>query len=131
MQELKLNIYNKKKIVKTYTTNDVNITTGIVEKIFKLVDIDKLLNISTSQDDLGKMILKVVIKGFSDFKVVILDSFEGMTEEEFWNTHFDEVAKVIMYILTNAISSLNGIGTNEKIDYGGWRRTSPAVISII
>lgn len=114
MQELKLNIYNKKKIVKTYTTNDVNITTGIVEKIFKLVDIDKLLNTSTSQEDLGKMILKVVIKGFSDFKIVIIESFEGMTEEEFWNTHFDEVAKVIMYILTNAISSLNGIGTNEK-----------------
>lgn len=116
MQELKINIYNKKKIVKTYKTNDIFITTGTVENIFKLVDIDKLLDKATSQEELGKMVLKIVIKGWAKFKDVILEIFEedGMTEEEFENTRLNEIVKFIMYILTNALNSLNDIETNEK-----------------
>lgn len=110
-----LNIYDKKgKVVKTYSTNEIFVTTGIVEDIFKYVDIDTLLNKSTSQEDLGKLILKIVVKGWSNFKEIILNLFDNLTEEEFRETRINEVASVILNVLTYALSSLNSIGTSEK-----------------
>lgn len=114
MAELKLKIYEKNKVVKTYKTSDVFVETGVVEEIFKLVDIDKLLNKSTSQEDLGKMVLKVVVKGWDSFKWVILQIFDGLTEEEFKHTRLNDVVKVIMAVLLSSLSSLNEIGTDEK-----------------
>ena len=110
-----LHIYdNKNNIVKTYKTDYIYITTGIVEDIFKLVDIDKLMNKSTSQEDLGRELLKVVVKGWDSFKNIIISLFDGLTEEEFKQTHLNEIVNIIFYILNNALSSLNNIGTNEK-----------------
>lgn len=110
-----LNIYdNKGNIVKTYKTEYIYISTGIVEDIFKLVDIDKLLSKGTTQEELGAEMLKIVVKGWSNFKQIIMQIFDGLTEEEFKNTRLNEIVSIIFYILNNALSSLNNIGTNEK-----------------
>lgn len=110
-----LHIYdNKNNIVKTYKTDYSFITTGIVEDIFKLVDIDKLMNKNTTQDELGRELLKIVVKGWDSFKSIIISLFDGLTEEEFKQTHLNEIVNIIFYILNNALSSLNSIGTNEK-----------------
>lgn len=114
MAEIKLNIYNKNKVVKTYKTSDLFVEVGLVEDIFKLVDIDKLLDKSTSEEDLGKMVLKLVIKGWGSFKAVILELFEGLTEEEFKHTRLNEVASVILAIVMGALTSLNNIETGKK-----------------
>lgn len=112
--DIKLNIYKRDKIVKTYSTKSLYITTGTVEKIFKETDVDKLLAENTTQEKVGREILKICVKGFPNFKDTILDIFEGMTEEEWGNTHIDEIARVIFLILQNALASLNGINVNEK-----------------
>ena len=110
-----LNIYdNKGNIVKTYKTEYIYISTGIVEDIFKLVDIDKLLSKGTTQEELGAEMLKIVVKGWGNFKQIIMQIFDGLTEEEFKNTRLNEIVSIIFYILNNALSSLNNIGTNEK-----------------
>lgn len=115
MKELKLNVYDiKGKVVKTYKTECLLITTGVVERIFELVDIDKLVNKTTSQEELGKELLKVIVKGWKNFKDVILSMFDGITEEEWKRTRINEVASIIIYILQEALSSLNDIGGNEK-----------------
>ena len=114
MAEIKLNVYNKNKVVKTYKTSDLYVEVGVVEEIFKLVDIDKLLDSKATQEELGTMILKVLVKGWDCFKDVILEVFEGMTEEEFKHTHLNEVASVIMTILFSALNDLNKINTNSK-----------------
>lgn len=115
MKELKINIYdNKNNVVKTYTTKDIYVSTGIVEDIFKLVDIDVFLSKTNDADLMGRELIKIVVKGWSSFKEVILQVFEGMTEEEFRHSHLNEINTVILYILQNALVSLNGIGTNEK-----------------
>ena len=114
MQEVVLNIYNKDKIEKTFKTKDIYINTGIVETIFDLVDIDKLMNKSTSQEDLGRELLKVIVKGWGSFKEVIKQIFPDLTEEDWKKTRLNEVTSIIITILQNALSSLNDIGGNEK-----------------
>ena len=114
MSELKLNIYNKDKIEKSYIVNDAYINTGIVETIFDLVDIDKLMSKTTTQEELGKELLKIIVKGWSSFKQVIMELCEGLTEEEWKKTKIGDVAKIIIAILQNALSSLNEVGGSEK-----------------
>ena len=115
MKELKLNIYNRKgKVEKTYKNEDVFISTGVVEEIFELVDIDKLVSKTTTKEELGKELLKVIVKGWKNFKEIILSFFDGMTEEEWKRTKINEIASIIIYILQEALSSLNDIGGNEK-----------------
>ena len=114
MSELKLNIYNKNKIEKTYIVEDAYINTGIVETIFDLVDIDKLMNESTTQEELGRELLKIIVKGWGSFKQVIMELCDGLTEEEWKKTKLNEVAQIIIAILQNALSSLNDIGGTEK-----------------
>ena len=115
MKEIKLNIYdNKHKVVKTYRTTDVFVTTGIVEGLFKLIDIDVFLAKNTDPDTMGRELIKILVKGWDDFKSIILQLFDGMTEDEFKNTALSEVNSVILYILQSALVSLNGIGTTEK-----------------
>lgn len=113
-QELKLNIYNKAKIIKTYTTKNIYINTSVVETIFELVDIDKLMNKTTSQEELGKELLKIIVKGWANFKNVIFELFEGITEEEWKKTRINEVARLIIFILQDALAALNDIGGSEK-----------------
>ena len=115
MRELKLNIYdNKHQVIKTYTSTDVFISTGIVEDLFKVIDIDKFLSKNNDADTMGRELIKIIFKGWDNFKEIILQVFDGITEDEFKHTDLAEINVAIMYILQNALSSLNGIGTNEK-----------------
>lgn len=115
MRELKLNIFDSKhKVIKTYTSTDIFISTGIVEDLFKVIDIDKFLSKTNDADTMGRELIKIIIKGWDNFKEIILQVFDGITEDEFKHTDLAEINVVIMYVLQNALSSLNGIGTNEK-----------------
>lgn len=111
--ELKLNIYNGKDIEKTYTANDFVLTTGTCEDILKLVDIDK---ISGNLDDNNAMmeVLKIVIKAFQEFKPMMMQIFDGLTEDEYRRTNVAEVAGVVIQVvkytfaqLFNSISAKN------------------------
>lgn len=79
--ELKLNIRNKGKVVKTYTANTYDIEMGICVNLIQLIDIEKLV------DKDGNMrvgeIVKVVVKNYKQFEELIHDIFPEMTEEEF------------------------------------------------
>lgn len=115
MNELKLNIYNKKEIIKTYTIEYEYINTGIAEAIFELIDIDKFLSKTTTKEELGKELFRIVVKGWPLFKQVIIELCDGkLTEEEWKKTRSDEVVEIIIVILQNALSSLNSLGGNKK-----------------
>lgn len=111
--ELKLNIYENGKIVKTYTANDFTLQTGICEDILNTVDIDKLT--AGNDQQLGIEIIKIVAKSFSKFKPFLQDVFDGLSEEEYRKTAIKEVAGVIIQIVKYTISELYSVGgSNSK-----------------
>ena len=112
--ELKLNIYQNTKIIKTYTANDFVLTTGVCEDVLNMIDIDKLTGNSLDQTALGFEILKIVSKSFSKFRPFIQDIFEGLTEEEYRQTSVKEVAGVILGVVNHTISELYSIGGNDS-----------------
>lgn len=112
--ELKLNIYDGKKIVKTYAANDFTLTTGVCEDIINTIDIDKLTSGKLDDKALGIEVVKVVAKSFSKFRPFLQDVFEGLTEDEYRHTSIKEVAGVVITIVQYTVSELFNVGGTSK-----------------
>lgn len=108
--ELKLNIYNKKEIVKTYTAETYDLMFGTVEDLINLIDLDKLQ--TGSDTELFKLIMDVVMNGFGTIKVLLKDIFDGLTEDELRNTKTKDIAsilvEVVKYTIVEATKGGNG-----------------------
>ncbi|MCQ2059796.1 MAG: hypothetical protein MJY71_08235 [Bacteroidaceae bacterium] len=103
--ELKLNVYDGKKIEKTYTAEDFMLMTGTCEDILQVVDIDKFGG-TIDEKSLGMEILKVVIKSFGKFKPMMKEIFDGLTDDEYSRTAIKEVAGVVVQIVMYTITEL-------------------------
>ncbi|MCQ2978210.1 MAG: hypothetical protein MJ245_00230 [Clostridia bacterium] len=110
--ELKLNIYNKKEIVKTYTAETYDLMFGTVEDLIGLIDLDTIQ--TGSDNELFKLILDVVIKGFDVIKPLIKDIFDGVTDEELRNVHTADIASVLVEVVKFTIvqATKGGNGKN-------------------
>lgn len=111
---LELNIYDGKKIVKTYSSSDFNLMTGTCEDIINMIDIDKLTSGKLNEQALGIEVVKVVAKSFSKFKPFLQDVFNGLTDEEYRHTSIKEVATVVITIVKYTVNELFSVGGNSK-----------------
>lgn len=102
---MKLNIYDKKNIVKTYEAETYDLMFGTVEDILKLVKIDDM---KTGSDvEVIKMVGSMLIGGLDDVKFLLFDIFDGLTDDELRCTKTTEVAKVIVDVVKYAIIDMN------------------------
>ena len=109
--DLKLNIYEKKKIVKTYTAETYDLMFGTVEDLIDLIDLDQLKN--GTDADIIKLVGKVIINGMGIIKPLLKDIFEGLTDEEVKKTKVSEISTALVEIVKFSISQITK-GTNGK-----------------
>lgn len=109
--DLKLNIYEKKKIVKTYTAETYDLMFGTVEDLIDLIDLDQLKN--GTDAEIIKLVGKVIINGMGIIKPLLKDIFEGLTDEELKKTKVSEISTALVEIVKFSISQITK-GTNEK-----------------
>lgn len=109
--ELKLNIYKKKEIEKTYTAETYDLMFGTVEDLINIIDLDKLEK--GTDAEIIKLVGNVVMKGMDIIKPLLKDIFEGLTDEELRNTKVSEIAKVLVEVVKFSITQMNQ-GVNEK-----------------
>lgn len=114
MQKLKLNVYDGKKIEKTYEAEEVNLMTGTCEDIINMIDVDKLTSGKLDNQALGIEVVKVVAKSFSKFKPFLQDVFPGLTDDEYRRTSIKEVANAVIKIVQYTVGELFDIGGNSK-----------------
>ena len=108
---MKLNIYDKKKIVKTYEVDAYDLMFGTVEDVANAIDIDSL---KTGSDvEIIKMVGKLVMSSMDTVKNLLKDIFEGLTDDELKGTKVSEIAKVLVEVVQFTITQLN-LGVNEK-----------------
>ena len=108
---MKLNIYEKRKIIKTYEAETYDLMFGTVEDFIDLVDLDKLQ--TGSDAEIIKLAGDVVLKGMNVIKPLLKDVFEGLTDEELRNTKVSEIASVLIEIIKFAVTELSK-GANGK-----------------
>lgn len=108
---MKLNIYNKKEIIKTYEIDTYDLMFGTVEDVANAIDIDSL---KTGSDvEIIKMVGKLVMSSMDTVKNLLKDIFEGLTDDELKGTKVSEIAKVLVEVVQFTITQLN-LGVNEK-----------------
>ena len=99
--ELKLNIYNKKNIEKTYSTDTYDLMFGTVEDFMDLIDVDQ---IKTGTDtEIAMVVVKAIPKGMGTIKELLKDVFEGLTDSELKNTKVKDITKVLVAIVKSSI----------------------------
>lgn len=109
--DLKLNIYEKKKVVKTYTAETYDLMFGTVEDLIDLIDLDQLKNVTDAE--IIKLVGKVIINGMGIIKPLLKDIFEGLTDEELKKTKVSEISTALVEIVKFSISQITK-GTNGK-----------------
>lgn len=109
--ELKLNVYKKREIVKTYTAETYDLMFGTVEDLLELINIDNLQ--SGSDVEIIKLVGNVVTKGMNIIKPLLKDIFEGLTDDELKCTKVNEIATVLIDVVKFSISEMSK-GANGK-----------------
>lgn len=108
---MKINVYDKRKIIKTYEVDAYDLPFGILEDVADTIDIDSL---KTGSDvEIITLVGKMVIKNKNIVKELLKDIFDGITDEEIRKTTVTEMARVIVDIVTYTIGQLN-LGNNSK-----------------
>lgn len=107
--EMKLNVYQNKQIVKTYTAETYDLMFGTVEDVIQLVDLDKIEN--GSDIELIKVVGNIVMNGLDIIKPLLKDIFDGLTDEELRNVKISEIVAVIIEVVKFAMEQIGrGIG---------------------
>lgn len=102
---MKLNIYDKKNIVKTYETDEYDLLWGTVTDVSNAVNLDELQ--TGSQVEIMKLALDLVMKSVDTVNELLKDMFDGLTDEELKHVKVTEVAQAIVDVVTYTIAQLN------------------------
>lgn len=108
---MKLNIYEKKRVVKTYEADTYDLMFGTLEDVADAVKLDEL---KTGSDiELIKMVSNLVLTSMDTVKELMKDIFDGLTDEELRNTKVSEMAAVLIDVVKFTIDQLN-IGADKR-----------------
>lgn len=106
--ELKLNIYEGKKVVKTYTAQTIDFSMGVIEDVLDALDFENMKTGSNTE------IASMVIKCSKQLKPFLMDIFDGLTAEEVRKTRIQNIIEVFKGLYRYATSELALIAGDEK-----------------
>lgn len=116
--KMELNIYKYGKVVKTYEAENYELTTGTCADLINVAEESNLVEIIMSGDkdvvNLGVQGLQALYKAFPKITPLLMEIFEGLTEEEVRNTKIVEVGQLVVDIFTYAINNLFTISKAKK-----------------
>lgn len=108
---MKLRIYEKKEVVKTYESDKYDLMFGTLEDVADAVKLDEL---KTGTDvEIIKMVGRFVFTSMDTVKSLMKDIFEGLTDDELKNTKVSDMATVLVDVVKFTIEQLN-IGAKRK-----------------
>lgn len=111
--ELKLNVYNKREVVKTYTTNDYEVMYGTVEDLLDLLDLEALTN-TDDKDSLIAALSRLLNNSREVINPLLMDIFEGLTPDELRHTKAREILEVIVGLTGFSLDQLRGLAFRGK-----------------
>lgn len=108
---MKLSIYKKGQVEKTYTAETYDLMFGTVEDVADAVDLDSL---KTGSDvEIIKMIGNLVLNSMDTVKNLLKDIFDGVTDEELKRAKVKEIASVLLEVVKFTIAQIS-LGNNGK-----------------
>ena len=109
---MKLNIYEKRHIVKTYEASDYEIMFGTVEDLIDAAKLDKIE--SGTDAEIVMAATSLVTTSMDTVKDLLKDVFDGLTDDEIRNTRVSEIVNVVVDILMYAVSQITLFGGSKR-----------------
>lgn len=106
--ELKLKIYDKKKIEKVYTADTIDCSFGVIE------DIIEALNFESIKSGDKKEIAGIMLRCSAQIKPFLKDIFDGLTDEELRRTKTSDVIDVFKGVYDYVVRELGLMAGNQK-----------------
>lgn len=109
---MKLNIYEKKQIVKTYEADTYDLMFGVLEDVADAIKIDDL---KTGTDaEIIRMAGNLVLHSMGTVRDLFKDIFDGITDEELKHCKVQEMAVVLVDVVKYTLAQLGkGIGSKN------------------
>ena len=109
---MKLNIYEKKSIVKTYEASEYELMFGTVED---MIDAAKLDEIESGTDaEIVVAATNLVTTSMDTVKDLLKDVFDGLTDDEIRHTRVSEIVNVIVDVIRYAVSQISLFGGGKR-----------------
>lgn len=102
---MKLNIYDRKEIVKTYEADTYDLMFGTLEDVANAMKLDDMKTGTT--EEIMKMAVNLVTNSMDTVKDLLKDLFDGITDEEIRHTRISEIIQVFIDVVTYTIKALN------------------------
>lgn len=102
---MKLNIYEKHKVVKTYEADSYDLMFGTVEDVAAAVNLDKIQ--AGTDAEIIRAVGEMVIGSMDLVKDLLKDLFPGITDEEIRKTKTTEIAKVLVEVVIFTIGRIH------------------------
>lgn len=110
--KMKLNVYKKREVVKTYEADTYDLMFGVLEDVADAVHLDELK--SGSDAEIIKIVGNLVLHSMGTVRDLLKDIFPGITDEELKNTRVSEIAQVIIDVVKFTIAELmKGFGSKN------------------
>ncbi len=105
---MKLNIYDKRTVVKTYEASAYEIMFGTVEDIIDAAKLDKIE--SGTDAEIVMAATNLVTSSMDTVKDLLKDVFDGLTDDEIRHARVSEIINVIVDIIMYAVSQITLFG---------------------
>lgn len=102
--EIKLPIYEKRQVVKTYTAETYDIMFGTVEDLINVIDVDKFTD--GTDKEFALAVAKTLPSVFGMIKPLLKDVFEGLTDDEIKKCRLSDVVTVIVKIIKTSMAQV-------------------------
>lgn len=110
---MKLNIYNGKKIVKTYEADTYDLMFGTLEDVANAIKLDEMK--SGTDEEILRMAFNLIASSLGTVRELLKDIFDGITEEEMRMVKVKEIAQVLFDVVRYTIEQLGkGISTRKN-----------------
>lgn len=107
--KLTLNIYEGKKVKKTYTAETIDFSFGVVEDILDTLNFENMR--TGDKTELATM----VVKCSKQLKPFLMDIFDGVTAEEIRNTRMQNLIEIFKGLYDYATKELTqAVGDDAK-----------------
>lgn len=105
--ELKLHIYEGRKVAKTYTAESIDLSFGVIEDVIDALDFESM------KTGNNKEMAKMLIKCKDQIKPFLMDIFDGLTAEEVRHTRTQNLIDVFRGLYNYAVSELGMVGSKN------------------
>jgi len=110
--EIKLNIYGKGRVEKTYITNDYAVMHGVVEDLLDALDIEAMTG--GDRDNMLSAVSRLLRSRKDVIYPLLKDIFDGLTDDEIRRTTTIELCDVIISVARYSLNEIQALAFRKR-----------------